>query len=136
MPPRSSPHDSPSALIGLFVVLIMFVFDHPQEVKVQGGGTFFFASEYGRNRGRDDVKSTCSFCAKVKSSGALEFDGLRPETGQGLKTSAFAILSFEDAANQVFILRTWYVHRMLSLQHVPCRGTWYSMYHIRDTTEY
>jgi hypothetical protein len=50
-------------------------------------------------RSKDDLKSTCSFCAKVQSLGALEFDGLRREIGQGLKTSAFAILSFEDAAS-------------------------------------
>ena len=30
-------------------------------------------------RSKDDLKNTCSFCAKVQSSGALEFDGLRPE---------------------------------------------------------
>jgi hypothetical protein len=41
MPPRSSSHDSP---FGLFVVLIMLVFDRPQEVKVQGGGIFLHRS--------------------------------------------------------------------------------------------
>ena len=44
MPPRSSLHDSSPALIGLFVVFVMLVFDRPQEVKVQGGGIFLHRS--------------------------------------------------------------------------------------------
>jgi hypothetical protein len=62
MPPRLSPSLRPSALIDLFVVLTVFVFDHIREDNVLSGDTLCL----GKHHNRDDVKSKCKILQRVK----------------------------------------------------------------------